>query len=207
MESETLGVLPNDEGASAQRPVEADAASELGQPTGDQNPAPAPSYDHIPPEFRPDANGKWPEITPQLIRTMRGKYFTVKHPMLTNCGHRLDMVNQPKNNCENCWYQWFNTHPQLVETADQFFRTHGKGPLIGMRGEKFFKMFVRYMATVIHFMKEEEALKVAQEKTNESSSGQASGSTEGNEGEVAPNSPSIVEGGQTEGNRGDGEVA
>lgn len=89
---------------------------------------------------------------------MRAKYFTVKHPLLTNCGHKLDMINFPKRNCENCYYQWFNTHPQLVETADQFFRTHGKGPLIGLRGEKFFKAFVRYMATIIHFMKEEEEL-------------------------------------------------
>jgi hypothetical protein len=32
-----------------------------------------------------------------------------------------------------------------------------------MRGEKYFKMFVRYMATIIHFMKEEAAIKAAKE--------------------------------------------
>jgi hypothetical protein len=111
---------------------------------------------------------------------MRGHYFTVRHDTLANCGHQIDRLNQPKNNCENCWYTFFNTHPQLVEVSDQFFRTHGKGPMIGMRGEKYFKNFVRYMATVIHFMKEEAdiaAAKAAQEQANVVSREEQSGST------------------------------
>src|ERR1039458_667803 len=99
--------------------------------------------------------------------SMRGHYFTVKHVLLENCGHKLDMLNQPKTNCENCYWQWFLHHPQLVETTDQFFRAHGKGPLVAMRGEKYFKMFVRFMATYIHMQKEEAAAaQAAQEKAN-----------------------------------------
>lgn len=113
----------------------------------------------IPPELRPDAAGNPPVITEKLLRQLRNRYFIVKHVVLTNCGHKLDMINFPKRNCENCYFQWFNTHPQLVEVADQFYRTHGKGPLIGMRGKKFFVAFTRYMATIIHFMKEEELAK------------------------------------------------
>lgn len=209
MEPETVGVLQGDSGASPEGTAKENLQSSERSESQAEVPNGAPAglskeqLERIPPEFRPDENGKWPEITPKLIRQMRGKYFTVKHVALTNCGHKIDMINQPKNNCENCWYQWFNTHPQLVETADQFFRTHGKGPLIGMRGEKFFKMFVRYMATVIHFMKEEEALKAAQEKTNESS-GEVSGSTASpsstEEREAAPSGTVAVEGGQAEGN-------
>jgi hypothetical protein len=52
----------------------------------------------------------------------------------------------------------------LVETTDQFFRTQGKGPLVAMRGEKYFKMFVRFMSTVVRLMREEAALKGAMEK-------------------------------------------
>jgi hypothetical protein len=159
----------------------------------------AEELQRIPPELRPDAAGNPPVITEKLLRQLRNRYFTVKHVVLTNCNHRLDMINQPKNNCENCWFQWFNTHPQLVETTDQFFRTHGKGPLIGMRGEKYCKMFVRYMATIIHFMNEEKAKKEAQEKVNESASeSQSIGNTVSpavsQEGEVAASSSSVVEG-------------
>jgi hypothetical protein len=68
------------------------------------------------------------------------------------------MINQPKNNCETCWFTFFNTHPQLVEVVDQFYRTKGKGPLIAMRGEKFTKNFGRYMVTLIMTMKEQEKL-------------------------------------------------
>ena len=129
----------------------------------------AEEINRISEELRPDANGKYPEITPQLLKKLRGKYFTVRHVVLENCGHRLDMINQPKTNCENCWWQWLLHHPQLVETTDQFFRTHGKEPLVGMRGERYFKMFVRFMSTYLKFQQE---VREAQEKANESSSGQ-----------------------------------
>jgi hypothetical protein len=99
---------------------------------------------------------------------MRGKYFTVKHPRLEACGHLLDMINFPKRNCHTCLFNWFNSHAQLVETAHQFYQQHGKGPLIAMRGEKFFKAFRMFMSTVAHFKKE------AQEK-NESNNQEESG--------------------------------
>lgn len=113
----------------------------------------------IPPELQPDKDGNPPKITPELIRQLRGKYFTVKHVRLTDCGHLLDMVNQPKNNCETCWFNWFNSHAQLVETADKFYRELGKKPMVAMRGEKFVKNFLRFMATVHHFMQLEKEQK------------------------------------------------
>ena len=173
MGPETSGVLQGDGGVSPEGAVQADTPAAEPKPYGGLSPE---ELERIPPEFRPDKDGKYPAITPKLIRAMRGKYFTVKHILLTNCGHRLDMVNEPRHrHCENCYFQWFNTHPQLVETADQFFRTHGKLALEGMRGKNFVKMFVRYMATVIHFMKEEAALKA--KEANES---------QGNPGELQP---------------------
>jgi hypothetical protein len=192
MEPETSGVLQGDSRVSPEESVQAE------QP-------PAAELDRIPPELRPDKDGKYPAITPKLIKAMRGRYFTVKHVLLTNCGHRLDMINEPRHrHCENCWFQWFNTHPQLVETADQFFRTHGKLALEGMRGKHFVKMFTRYMATVIHFMKQEAEAKATQEKANESSGQQQpagdSPSTQSESGEVAASSTPVVESGQAESN-------
>lgn len=114
-----------------------------------------PGYENVPPELYPDANGKPPQLTERLLRKLRAKYFSIKHPVLENCGHKLDLINFPNTHCENCLYTFFNTHPQLVEVTDQFYRTHGKNPLIAMRGVKYFRAFMRYMATVIQFMKEE----------------------------------------------------
>jgi hypothetical protein len=95
-------------------------------------------------------------LTEALLRKLRAKYFTVRHQRLEQCGHKFDEINQPRHaNCENCWFQWFNTHPKLVEVTDQFLRTEGATALIGMRGEKYLKMFRRYMSTVIRLMKEE----------------------------------------------------
>jgi hypothetical protein len=174
MEDIKAGVPSSNEGAGTQRAVQEDL-QESHVEYGNGNSAPeesavpeeqppqltAEELAKLPPELRPGPDGRPPKITPKLLKQMRGHYFTVKHDVLTNCGHKMDRMNQPHNNCENCWYQFFNTHPQLVEVSDQFFRTHGKGPMIGMRGEKYFKNFVRFMATVIHFQKEELAIAAA----------------------------------------------
>jgi hypothetical protein len=198
MEDIKAGVPSSNEGAGTQRAVQEDL-QESHVEYGNGNSAPeesavpeeqppqltAEELAKLPPELRPGPDGRPPKITPKLLKQMRGHYFTVKHDVLTNCGHKMDRMNQPHNNCENCWYQFFNTHPQLVEVSDQFFRTHGKGPLIGMRGEKYFKNFVRFMATVIHFQKEELAVaaaKAAKEQADVASSQERVGNTGGTAG-------------------------
>lgn len=108
----------------------------------------------IPPELQPDKDGNPPAITPELIRKLRGKYFTVKHPRLTDCGHLLDMVNFPKRNCHTCLFNWFNSHAQLVELAHEFYTKHGRKALAAMRGDKFVKAFLMFMSTIAHFQKE-----------------------------------------------------
>ena len=89
---------------------------------------------------------------------LRGKYFTVRHDLMP-CGHKIDRVNQPKNNCEICWWNWLNTHGELVKVADEFFREYGKARLVAMRGKVFVKMFLRFMSTVQHLMEEQKNLK------------------------------------------------
>jgi hypothetical protein len=184
--------VPETRGTS---PVEPDSAQEPQPPV-------EPVIDEsVPPELRPDKDGNPPKLTEALMRKLRGKYFTVRHPLLTDCGHKLDMINQPKNNCENCWFQFFNTHAQLVEVTDQFFRTHGKNALVGMRGIKYAKNFGRYMVTVAHFMKEEGRLS---EPSNPE--GTDAGSVNGDEasikaGEGRTDSPIDQQVGQAEGGR------
>jgi hypothetical protein len=48
-----------------------------------------------------------------------------------------------------------------VETAHEFYTKHGKKPLIAMRGEKFFKAFVRFMATINHFKEQDKKAREA----------------------------------------------
>src|SRR5581483_6148854 len=184
METQTERVEQNDARAGEGLPTETqpEAAVREGTESVAQEEVPngaltPEQLEQLPPELRPGPNGEPPQITEKTLRSLRAKYFTVKHPLLADCGHKLDMINQPRNNCENCWFQWFNTHPQLVETADQFFRTHGKGAMVGMRGEKFTKMFLRFMATVIHFMKQEGRL--PHDSNQSGGSPEASGEREG----------------------------
>src|SRR5208282_4826812 len=158
----------------------------------------------LPPELRPDENGNPPEVTPALLSKLRGKYFTVRHVRLGACGHKLDMVNEPRHrNCENCWWNFFNTHPQLVEVADQFFRTHGKKPMVGMRGEKFVKMFLRYMATIIHLMKQEGRIpsESGNQQGNDADSVNGQGDEAGVAGDGAASSDTVDQGRKVEGGR------
>jgi predicted nucleic acid-binding Zn-ribbon protein len=207
METETVGVVQNHEGDGDRgerpaiiTPLQPDpsvpsgpAPAEAIQPEPEAPAEPEPGqppkgYEGVPPELWPDKNGNPPKLTEALMRKLRGKYFTVRHPRLTNCGHKFDTINEPKTNCENCWFQFFNTHPQLVEVTDQFRRTHGRGPLIGMRGLKYVKLFERYMATVIALMKQERELRKAAHDVDsqERSDGGSEAVTPATDNQVAP---------------------
>ena len=114
----------------------------------------------IPPELiGPD--GKPLPLTESLMRKLRGKYFTVRHVPLS-CGHKMDMINQPKTNCEICWWNFFNHHAELVKVTHEFYMERGVSPLIGMRGKKYVRFYLRFMSTVNHMMEEQKA----QEKLN-----------------------------------------
>lgn len=99
-----------------------------------------------------------PDLSPSGIRKLRGQYFTIRHIPLTDCGHKLDVINEPRHrNCQNCFWQWMNFHPQLVSTVDEAWREHGKAFVIRLRGKHFAEQFGRYMATVAHFKEQEKA--------------------------------------------------
>lgn len=180
MENEVSAVVPSDEGISSTAAGEdlrvedgtilaapdLEKRTEAGVPDTDaapidplagMTPEERARWEQVPPELRPDADGKPPVLTEALMAKLRSKYFTVRHPRVTECGHRFDMVNEPRNNCELCWINFFAYHPQLVETADQFFRTQGKNPMIAMRGKKFFKYFTRFMVTLLREKEAREA--------------------------------------------------
>lgn len=156
METQSAAVVGMDEGVSAELQASAptDAVAEPASLDGAPVPeevqsepqgGPPKGYETVPPELWPDKDGNPPQLTEELMRKLRGKYFTVRHIRMA-CGHKMDQINQPKNNCDECWAGFFGTHPQLVEIAHQMYQTQGRGAIRGLRGEKFVKMFERFMA-------------------------------------------------------------
>src|SRR5580692_10802801 len=58
------------------------------------------------------SDGKPLPINERTLRLIRGKTFTVRHILLEDCQHKMDMINFPKRNCQNCLFNWFNCHEQ-----------------------------------------------------------------------------------------------
>jgi hypothetical protein len=145
--------------------------------------------DEAPKEQKPMTRKQWKE----LMRL----YFTVRHPRVRACQHRLDMARDPRHNCENCWFAYFKEQGQLVQTADECFVKAGRKALEAIRGKRFTKYFIRFMATLARFRAEQLAAEAAQE-TNDSNSGQQSNEASGDTGTaVVSGTPDVS--GQMEG--------
>ena len=125
------------------------------------------------------SDGKPLPINERTLRLIRGKTFTVRHILLEDCQHKMDMQNQPKTGCQNCWYQWLNHHGTLVQTAHEFYQQFGKERLVAMRGAKFVKYFLMFMSTVAHMIEEQKA----QEAANGNSEQRGDNQPEGSQGE------------------------
>ena len=94
-------------------------------------------------------------LTETQFRALRRQYFTVRHGRCQPCGHRLDQITEPRNNCEPCWWAFFETHLALVETADRAYQEQGSNFLDKMRGMKFRRFFTRYMSTKLRLQQEQ----------------------------------------------------
>jgi len=103
------------------------------------------------------SDGKPLPINERTLRLIRGKTFTVRHILLEDCQHKMDMQNQPRNHCQNCWYQWLNHHGTLVQTAHEFYQQYGKERLVSLRGKVFVTMWLRFMSTIAHMLEEQKA--------------------------------------------------
>jgi hypothetical protein len=108
-----------------------------------------------------------PILAPKIVtRSEMKKYnramITRILPKIKECGHSYDEMNQPRTNCEWCWVAWFTAHGEIVKIADECFRAEGRETLVRIRGEKFVKMFLRYMATVADFVKHQKEQNVKQ---------------------------------------------
>lgn len=94
------------------------------------------------------------KITEREYRKLMNQYFTVRRPIVEGCGHKIDTENGPKNNCQTCWFAYFNNHSELVQAIDQAMRTDGPEVVIALRGLKFVRMYRKFMSTVAQWIKE-----------------------------------------------------
>ncbi len=118
------------------------------------------------------------QLSEAQLRQLRNLYFTVRHHRVQPCGHLLDQINEPTfRNCEACWFCFFNSHGQLVEVTDKAFQEQGRDFLVKMRGERYAKMFTRFMSTVAR-MKRESDEQQRSEIQSSGSLGQGDGQSE-----------------------------
>ena len=136
------------------------------------------------------------KLSERQFRELRGKYFTIRHPRVKECGHALDQINEPTfRNCQTCWFSFFSTHAELVTVTDEAFREHGAAFVDKMRGRRYRTMFTRFMATMARFKQESDTLKLeqeSQEKLNEQQTNRVSGTAEENPSREITNSEGLV---------------
>lgn len=93
------------------------------------------------------AESKLPEKhipTPQEIGRARRSFFTVQHPEVVACGHRLDQGRPPNTNCDYCWYAYFKTAVDLGKLHDELIAIGSHG-LRAKYGNKFVKNFKKVL--------------------------------------------------------------
>ena len=105
-----------------------------------------------------DGNSEEVEISRSEFKEDRRLHFNVRHGSVPRCGHKFVPGQEPRNrNCEVCWFTFFQVHGELVQSLDEVYAKHGKAGLLQLRGPKFVKNFLKFMATVAQWKKEIDA--------------------------------------------------
>lgn len=96
------------------------------------------------------APGTEKKLSLKEYKNLMRQYFTVRRPIVQGCGHKIDVddLDGPGNNCESCWFAFFNNHGELVKTVAEMIQKHGSETVVRMRGVKFLKMFRSFMSTL-----------------------------------------------------------
>lgn len=64
------------------------------------------------------------------------------------CGHKVDPEIGPSNNCEYCWFAYFNSNTERVQKwCDELVKNNGS-ELSAFYGEKYVKWFRRFLIAV-----------------------------------------------------------
>lgn len=121
------------------------------------------------------------ELTLSEYKNAMRMFFTYRHQANVDaCGHAFHQGREPRHrNCDYCWFAFFQVHGEVTQTADEVFQKEGREMLVQLKGKKFTEMFVRFMATLAQYQRDEQ-LKI--QESNANSTGLIEGSSETNEG-------------------------
>jgi hypothetical protein len=100
------------------------------------------------------------EITRGEFKKDRKLHVTLQFNRIPRCQHKFVPGAEPRHrNCEMCWFTFFRAHGELTQSLDELFAKHGKAGLLQVRGTKFVKNFLKFMATLAEWKKQVEAAK------------------------------------------------
>lgn len=99
-------------------------------------------------DLRPIEPQESKRITLQDYRNYNRVYTTRRLSTVTQCGHKIDVDNGPKNDCVYCWLSWFNNNAERVTIWTNVIANGGKAGLIAEFGKKQVKWFDRYLSAV-----------------------------------------------------------
>ena len=125
-----------------------------------------------------------PKMTRKVWKEMMRIHFTVRRPTVKSCGHKINIQSDPRNNCADCWFAYFQNNGQMTQIADECFTQAGRDVLERSRGKKFVKFFLMFMSTIARFQREAAARAIAEKEAKangtetESSTGNPGGESE-----------------------------
>jgi len=82
--------------------------------------------------------------TEREIRAWRAANWTVKHPIVKACGHRIDLRHAPRHaNCKHCWQALFEVgfNAQEMERLHNLLMNAGSKFVVKLYGKKFLQAF------------------------------------------------------------------
>lgn len=81
------------------------------------------------------------------IGKMRRRYFTKEFGKVRVCGHKFHPTDEPHTSCASCWEAYFMLQEGVRKGVEAIIRSFDIKQLIKARGNKFAKMYQRFVAT------------------------------------------------------------
>lgn len=84
--------------------------------------------------------------TRKEIGEWRARNFTMRHPEVTACGHKLNLRQFPRHaNCFDCWEAFLEYNPESVASVHDLLLNSGIKAVTAMHGKQFSHMFDLYL--------------------------------------------------------------
>jgi hypothetical protein len=86
------------------------------------------------------------KYTQQELGKLRRQFFTKEYGRVNKCGHKFCPTDEPHDKCEDCWEAYFMVNDGIRIGVESIVRSFGMQQLVKVRGERFAKMYKRFVA-------------------------------------------------------------